>query len=144
MTREEFDSGILKVTESFSHDFPSETAIAAWYQILKHISDVSFLIVVNTYIRSTKRLMRGTNLGFELSETYEALKKEKQAEKFRNQATAAQGNTGCPHCTRGMPGFVQREVREGNNIYMRTYRCTCNHDVRFANVPFDTQQQEAV
>lgn len=145
MTREEFDSGILKVTESFSHDFPSETAIAAWYQILKHISDVSFLIVVNTYIRNTKRLMRGTNLGFELSETYEALKKEKQAEKFRNQANTARANTGCHHCTRGMPGFVQCEMREGNLTYLQTYRCTCNHDARFAHVPFyTTNQQEAV
>lgn len=144
MTREEFDKGILKVTEAFSHDYPSETAIEAWYQVIGNISATSFLTVVNTYIRNTKRLTRGMNLGFELSETYEALRKEKQAEKFRNQAATAQSNTGCPHCSRGMPGFVQREVREGNNIYMRTYRCTCNHDVRFANVPFDTQQQEAV
>lgn len=144
MTREEFDKGILKVTEAFSHDYPSETAIEAWYQVIGNISATSFLTVVNTYIRNTKRLTRGMNLGFELSETYEALRKEKQAEKFRNQANTARANTGCPHCTRGMPGFVQREVREGNNIYMRTYRCTCNHDVRFANVPFYTQQQEAV
>ena len=143
MTREEFDSAILKVTEAFSHDFPSDSALSSWYKILGTISVTSFDIVVNTYIRNTKRLTRGMNLGFELSETYEALKKEKQAERFRNQANTARANTGCPHCTRGMPGFVQREVREGNNIYMRTYRCTCNHDVRFANVPFYTQQQEA-
>lgn len=144
MTREEFDSGILKVTEAFSHDFPSETALAAWFQVIGNIQATSFLTVVNTYIRNTKRLMRGTNLGFELSETYEALKKEKQAEKFRNQAATAQSNTGCPHCTRGMPGFVQCEVRMGNYTYKQTYRCTCNRDPRFANVPFYTQQQEAV
>lgn len=144
MTREEFESAILKVTEAFSHDFPSDNAISSWFQILGHISVTSFDVVVNTYIRNTKRLMRGTNLGFELSETYEALKKEKQAEKFRNQATAAQGNAGCPQCSRGMPGFVQCEVRMGNYTYMQTYRCTCNHDQRFANMPFYTQQQEAV
>lgn len=145
MTREEFDSGILKVTEAFSHDFPSETALAAWFQVIGHIPATSFLVVVNTYISSTKRLTRGMNLGFELSETYETLRKEKQAEKFRNQAATAQSNTGCPHCTRGMPGFVQCEVRMGNNTYKQTYRCTCNRDPRFANVPFyTTQQQEAV
>lgn len=144
MTREEFDQGILKVTEAFSHDYPSETALAAWFQVLGHIQATSFLTVVNTYIASTKRFMRGTNLGFELSETYEAVKKEKQAEKFRNQASAAQGNAGCPHCSRGMPGFVQCEVRMGNYTYMQTYRCTCNRDPRFSNVPIYTQQQEAI
>lgn len=145
MTCEEFESGILKVTEAFSQEFPSDNAISSWFKILGNISVTSFDVVVNAYIRNTKRLIRGTNLGFELAETYETLKRERQAEKFRTQAAAAKGNTGCPHCTRGMPGFVQCEVREGNLTYLQTYRCTCNHDARFAHVPFyTTQQQEAV
>lgn len=139
----EFEAAVHKICAAFVFPKPEKDTVEAWFECAGNMTLRESAWVVDEFIRRTARITRGVNIGHELATLRDEFKNNAQAEKFRNQANTARANTGCPHCTRGMPGFVQREVREGNNIYMRTYRCTCNHDVRFANVPFYTQQQEA-
>ena len=141
----EFEAAVNKICAAFVFPKPENATVEAWFECAGNMTLRESAWVVDEFIRRTARITRGVNIGHELAKLRDEFKNNAQAEKFRNQAAAAKGNTGCPHCTRGMPGFVQCEVREGNLTYLQTYRCTCNHDARFAHVPFyTTNQQEAV
>ena len=132
MDRADFNAAISQIYAAFNLDAPAAQTVNAWYDVAGHIpSGEAASWCVRKFIAEKSRLYRGDNVSRDLAELYEEYKRQREAERYRQQAVHA----ACPECDPRIPGFVLVETRVENLSYRWLYRCRCNHDPRFARVP---------